>query len=90
MIGSGDFFDFDIAEQTSTSFFTQTDIKSVLGKNIVLNFIDKMNFELKLFDFSETALKIAEFYDEVKNTTGIVSFFQNSVIQMILYEIEEF
>lgn len=89
MIGSGDFFDFDIAEQTSTSFFTQTDIKSVLGKNIVLNFIDKMNFELKLFDFSETALKIAEFYDEVKNTTGIVSFFQNSVIQMILYEIED-
>ena len=89
MIGSGDFFDFDITEQTNTSFFTQTDIKSVLGKNIVLNFIDKMNFELKLFDFSETALKIAEFYEEVKNTTGIVSFFQNPVIQMILYEIED-
>ena len=90
MIGSSDFFDFDISEQDNLSFFTKTNIKTVLGKNQVLNFIDKMNFELKMFDFSETALNIAEFYDDTKNTKGIVSFYQNQVIQMILYVIEDY
>ena len=90
MIGSSDFFDFDISEQDNLSFFTKTNIKTVLGKNQVLNFVDKMNFELKMFDFSETALNIAEFYEESKNTKGIVSFYQNQVIQMILYVIEDY
>ena len=90
MIGSSDFFDFDISEQDHLSFFTKTNIKTVLGKNQVLNFVDKMNFELKMFDFSETALNIAEFYDDTKNTKGIVSFYQNQVIQMILYVIEDY
>ena len=90
MIGSSDFFDFDISEQENLSFFTSTNIKTVLGKNQVLNFVDKMNFELKMFDFSETALNIAEFYEESKNTKGIISFYQNQVIQMILYVIENY
>ena len=90
MIGSSDFFDFDFSEQDNLSFFTKTNIKTVLGKNQVLNFVDKMNFELKMFDFSETALNIAEFYDDTKNTKGIVSFYQNQVIQMILYVIEDY
>jgi hypothetical protein len=90
MIGSSDFFDFDISEQDNLSFFTKTNIKTVLGKNQVLNFVDKMNFELKMFDFSETALNIAEFYEESKNTKGIISFYQNQVIQMILYVIEDY
>lgn len=90
MISSSDFFDFDISEQDNLSFFTKTNIKTVLGKNQVLNFVDKMNFELKMFDFSETALNIAEFYDDTKNTKGIVSFYQNQVIQMILYVIEDY
>ena len=90
MIGSSDFFDFDILEQDNLSFFTSTNIKTVLGKNQVLNFVDKMNFELKMFDFSETALNIAEFYEESKNTKGIISFYQNQVIQMILYVIENY
>jgi len=90
MIGSSDFFDFDISEQDNLSFFTSTNIKTVLGKNQVLNFIDKMNFELKMFDFSETALNIAKFYEESKNTKGIISFYQNQVIQMILYVIENY
>lgn len=90
MIGSSDFFDFDISEQDNLSFFTSTNIKTVLGKNQVLNFVDKMNFELKMFDFSETALNIAEFYEESKNTKGIISFYQNQVIQMILYVIEDY
>lgn len=90
MIGSSDFFDFDISEQDNLSFFTKTNIKTVLGKNQVLNFVDKMNFELKMFDFSETALNIAEFYEESKNTKGIISFYQNQVIQMILYVIENY
>ena len=90
MIGSSDFFDFDISEQDNLSFFTSTNIKTVLGKNQVLNFVDKMNFELKMFDFSETALNIAEFYEESKNTKGIISFYQNQVIQMILYVIENY
>ena len=90
MIGSSDFFDFDISEQDNLNFFTKTNIKTVLGKNQVLNFVDKMNFELKMFDFSETALNIAEFYDDTKNTKGIVSFYQNQVIQMILYVIEDY
>ena len=90
MIGSSDFFDFDISEQDNLSFFTSTNIKTVLGKNQVLNFVDRMNFELKMFDFSETALNIAEFYEESKNTKGIISFYQNQVIQMILYVIEDY
>ena len=90
MIGNSDFFDFDFSEQDNLSFFTKTNIKTVLGKNQVLNFVDKMNFELKMFDFSETALNIAEFYDDTKNTKGIVSFYQNQVIQMILYVIEDY
>lgn len=90
MIGSSDFFDFDISEQDNLSFFTKTNIKTVLGKNQVLNFVDKMNFELKMFDFSETALNIAEFYDDIKNSKGIISFYQNQVIQMILYVIEDY
>ena len=90
MIGSNDFFDFSISEQDNLSFFTSTNIKTVLGRNQVLNFIDKMNFELKLFGFSEIALNIAEFYEESKKTKGIISFYQNQVIQMILYVIESY
>lgn len=89
MLNNGGFFG-DICENDNkhTNFFTNTDVESVLGKNLVKNFVGKIDFEIKLMGFSETANEIAEYYEECKNNSSIVNFMNNSVIKMILDEME--
>ena len=72
----------------NSNFFTNTNPKTILGKNLVLNFLGEIEFEIRTLGFSNKANDIANFYEECKTTTGIISFFTNPVIQMILQEIQ--
>lgn len=85
ILENNDFFNF--SDKNDNIF--STNIKSVLGRNIVLNFIQGMDFELKMFNFSETANDIAKFYEQNKTKGCIYSFFENDVIKMIIDEIQK-
>ena len=88
-LGNDGFFNMNsILNAEDTSFFTNTNTKTILGKNLVLNFIGKIEFEIKALGFSDTANDIAEYYEEAKNKGGIVEFFSNPVIKMILQEMQ--
>lgn len=89
-LGNNDFFGLDSLFGADTSnFFTTTDTKSVLGKNVVLNFLGKIEFEIRNLGYSDTANEIADFYEKCKkDTCGIIGFFTNPVIKMILNEIQ--
>ena len=88
--GNSMFGDFDIKGMmtSDTNMFTDTDVKTILGRNIVKNYLSKIDFEIKTFGYSESSLEIVEFYEECKKKGGIVEFVFNPVIQMILNEIE--
>ena len=66
----------------------KTDVKTIIGKNTVLNFLGLIRFEIDTISFSQTANDIARFYEEAKNTGFAMSFFENPVMKMILEEIE--
>lgn len=86
--GNGFFGDLkDLFEENNTSFF-KTDIKTILGRNLVKNFLGQINFEIGMFGYSDTANDIAEFYSECLKNGGIVQFSTNAVIKMILEEIQ--
>lgn len=89
-LGNNDFFSLEnLLGVENSNFFTNTDTKSILGKNIVLNFLGKIEFEIRNLGYSDTANDIAEFYEKCKkDTCGIIGFFTNPVIQMILNEIQ--
>ena len=88
-LGNDGFFNMnEFANTSDTSFFTNIDTKTILGKNLVLNFLGKIEFEIKALGFSDTANEIAEYYEEAKKQGGIVEFFSNPVIKMILQEIQ--
>lgn len=70
------------------SFFNNTDVKTILGRNLVKNFVCKIKLELQTLGYSDTALEIAEFYNSCRKSGGIVKFVSNPVIKMILNEIE--
>lgn len=63
----------------------QQDVTTLLGKNVVLNFVAQVNFELQILGWSKTADKIAEFYD---SCGGYCAFMSNPVVKMILDEME--
>ena len=48
----------------------QQDVTTLRGKNVVLDFVAQIDFEIRLFGWSKTASKIAEFYD----TCGGIAF----------------
>lgn len=70
------------------SFFDTTDVKTILGRNLVKNFVCKIKLELQTLGYSETAIEIAEFYDSCRKNGGIIKFVSNPVIKMILNEVE--
>ena len=70
------------------SFFNNTDVKTILGRNLVKNFVCKIKLELQTLGYSDTALEIAEFYNSCRKSGGIIKFVSNPVIKMILNEIE--
>lgn len=74
--------------EKNTNFFTNTNPKTILGKNLVLNFLGEIEFEIRNLGFSNKANEIANFYEECKETTGMITFFTNPVIKMILSEIQ--
>ena len=82
------FGDLDVFCEENTNFFTNTNPKTILGKNLVLNFLGEIEFEIRTLGFSNKANEIANFYENCKTTTGIISFFANPVIKMILQEIQ--
>lgn len=88
--GNSMFGDFDIKSMmaSDTNMFTDTDVKTILGRNIVKNYLSKIDFEIKTFGYSESSIEIIEFYEECKKKGGIVEFVLNPVIKMILDEIE--
>lgn len=76
----------DMAElfgATEENFFTATDVSTILGKNLVKNFVAKIGFELGMFGYSETSLDIIDFYEQCKKNGGIVEFQTNKVVKMI-------
>lgn len=77
----------NLIQQNSPDVF-KTNIKTILGKNIVLNFLGEIEFEIRSVGFSSVANEIAEFYEKCKKSGGIISFFNNPVIKMILTEIQ--
>lgn len=74
---------FDLFEDNDNLF--EQNINTILGKNVVLNFVARVNFEFLNFGWSQTANKIAEFYD---SCNGYIAFMSNPVVKMILEEIE--
>lgn len=88
--GNSMFGDFDLKNilGNETNLFTNTDVKTILGRNIVKNYLSKIDFEIKTFGYSESSIDIIEFYEECKKNGGIVEFISNSVIKMILDEIQ--
>ena len=88
--GNSMFGDFDIKNlmTSDTNMFTDTDVKTILGRNIVKNYLSKIDFEIKTFGYSESSIEIIEFYEECKKKGGIVEFVLNPVIKMILDEME--
>lgn len=63
----------------------QQDVTTLRGKNVVLDFVAQIDFEIRLFGWSKTASKIAEFYD---TCGGYCIFMSNPVVKMILNETE--
>lgn len=63
----------------------QQDVTTLRGKNVVLDFVAQIDFEIQLFGWSKTASKIAEFYD---TCGGYCIFMSNPVVKMILEETE--
>lgn len=90
MFPSNMFGDFDLKGLIGgdTSIFTTTDVKTILGRNIVKNYLSKIDFEIKTFGYSESSIEIVEFYEDCKTKGGIVEFVSNPVIKMILEEIQ--
>lgn len=74
---------FDLFEDNNNLF--KQNINTILGKNVVLNFVARVNFEILNLGWSQTANKIAEFYD---SCNGYITFISNPVVKMILEEIE--
>lgn len=84
-----DMLPFGAFGKDDNSMFEDTDIKTILGRNIVLNYLSKIDLELKMFGYSETANEIAEFYEKCKQTKGIIAFYTNPVVKMILEKIDK-
>lgn len=79
--------DFNILNEllgSNNDLFRQ-DITTLRGKNVVLDFVAQIDFEIRLFGWSKTASKIAEFYD---TCGGYCIFMSNPVVKMILNETE--
>lgn len=75
-------------KEYGNDFFTSVDVDSIVGRNLVLNFIKKIELEIKMLDFSETSMDLIDFYEYCKKNTSVFDFFNNSVVKMIQEEIE--
>lgn len=73
----------DLFEDNDNLF--KQNINTILGKNVVLNFVARVNFEILNLGWSQTANKIAKFYD---SCNSYITFMSNPVVKMILEEIE--
>lgn len=65
-----------------------TDVSTILGKNIVLNFLCKINLEVRMFGYSDTANEVAVYYQDCKENGKLFAFFSNPVLKMILEKVE--
>lgn len=89
MLDDNSFFsDMESLIQQNRPDVFKTNTKTILGKNIVLNFLGEIEFEIRSVGFSNVANEIAEFYEKCKKSGGIISFFNNPVVKMILVEIQ--
>lgn len=75
-------------KEYGNDFFTSVDIDSIVGRNLVLNFIKKIELEIKMLDFSETSMDLIDFYEYCKKNTSVSDFLTNPVVKMIQEEIK--
>ena len=73
--------------EKNDDLFTTTNTKSILGRNIVKNYLCQIEFEIRTMGYSDSANDIALYYENCKNF-DILEFFANPVIKMILEEIQ--
>ena len=73
--------------EKNDDLFTTTNTKSILGRNIVKNYLCQIEFEIRTMGYSDSANDIALYYENCKNF-DILEFFTNPVIKMILEEIQ--
>ena len=74
--------DFNILNEllgSNNDLFRQ-DVTTLRGKNVVLDFVAQIDFEIRLFGWSKTAGKIAKFYD---TCGGYHKFMFNLVVKNI-------
>ncbi len=66
------------------------DVKTITGRNKILNFVEQMNLELNMLGFSNSSVEIARFYDSLKaRGKNSHKFYTHPVIKMILETIED-
>lgn len=77
-------------EESKGCFFTDVDTSTITGRNQVLNYLARMEFEIRAVGFSEAVVELAGFYDDFVHKSGnkIADFYLNPVIKMILEKIE--
>lgn len=65
------------------SDIVNTDINTISGKNVVLNYIARIDMEIGMFGYSDSSLELIDFYEECKTSGNLLKFCDNSVIKFI-------
>lgn len=60
-----------------------TDINTISGKNVVLNYIARIDMEIGMFGYSDSSLELIDFYEECKSSGNLLKFCDNPVIKFI-------
>lgn len=92
-LGGNDFFGIEKSgdNDEKCNFFTETDVNTITGKNLVLNYLARIELEIRAVGYTEAVVEVAQFFDNFCTKSGkkIADFYLNPVIKMILEKIEE-
>ena len=87
-LGGNDFFGIEKSgdNDEKCNFFTETDVNTITGKNLVLNYLARMELEIRAVGYTEAVVEVAQFFDNFCTKSGkkIADFYLNPVIKMIL------
>lgn len=50
-------------EPNKQNFFEMVDVNTIIGRNMLLNYVGKIGNEIQMLGYSDTSLEIAEFYE---------------------------
>lgn len=65
------------------SDIVNTDINTISGKNVVLNYIARIDMEIGMFGYSDSSLELIDFYEECKTSGNLLKFCDNPVVKFI-------